>query len=179
MKQYPVQARTTHTSLHLLTRQHLLLGIVPTVVSLAAIAHRLPAGVGAGLSFVLLGQLLHPQCQTVVLLAPEPPQLLLGGVDGDMRDHILLGPASPSGHMLVTLHLKMLQHAPGLHSSKIPSKHAVHGLELGNLLVPETTCADTDPQAEGTKSILPDVLLPIGIFQTAETVLPTTDILII
>jgi hypothetical protein len=174
---YLVQARSAHLSLYLYHR-HLFLGLVSRIDPFPALVCFLPVTVQGTLSLALPPQL-YAQPQPEVLLCIEPPQLLFGRVDGHMGRHVLLRPSSASRGLLVTLDLQSLEGALVLQLGNISAQHAVHGLELGDLFVAEAASADADPKTERAETGLLDIFLSVVVLETAQAILPATDVLII
>lgn len=95
-----------------------------------------------------------------------------------MSNHVLLWPASASWNLLITFDLNVLQHALGLQSVQVSSKHTIHSLEFCNFFIAKTSCAHANSKTERTQTSFLDILLRIIVFQATHAVLPTTNILI-
>ena len=78
-----------------------------------------------------------------------------------MAGGVLLGPSSSSLHHLLALGLQLLQIASVLHPRHVSAQHAVHILELGDLLVPQAAGANADTQTEGTETVFSDVFVRV------------------
>lgn len=83
----------------------------------------------------------------------------MGDVEGDVSEGVFLWSAATAVDNLLGPGLQLLEFTVVLDAGQVAAQQRIHVLKACDLLVPQTTCADADPQAKGTKPILSDAFM--------------------